>query len=71
MGGETAGDDGAPEVTPESRVVAAASGAPDFILPWLDRFYDADDVDLLQGPPAAPSRALPRRGSSAPSAAPS
>ena len=24
-----------------------AIGAPDFILPWLDRFYDEDDVDLV------------------------
>jgi len=27
--------------------VAAAVGAPDFILPWLDRFYDGDDTELL------------------------
>jgi Pyruvate/2-oxoacid:ferredoxin oxidoreductase delta subunit len=27
--------------------VAAAVGAPDFILPWLDRFYDDGDVELL------------------------
>ena len=28
-------------MTPELRAAAAACGAPDFILPWLDRFYDA------------------------------
>jgi len=27
--------------------VAAAVGAPDFVLPWLDRFYDGDDLDVL------------------------
>jgi Pyruvate/2-oxoacid:ferredoxin oxidoreductase delta subunit len=25
-----------------------AVGAPDFIVPWLDRFYDEDDAELLQ-----------------------
>jgi Pyruvate/2-oxoacid:ferredoxin oxidoreductase delta subunit len=35
-------------MTPELHAAAAACGAPDFILPWLDRFYDADDVDLLR-----------------------
>jgi Pyruvate/2-oxoacid:ferredoxin oxidoreductase delta subunit len=35
-------------VTPEMRAVATASGAPDFILPWLDRFYDAGDAELLR-----------------------
>ena len=35
------------DVTPAVRAVAALIGAPDFILPWLDRFYDADDADLL------------------------
>ena len=29
------------------RAVAALVGAPDFILPWLDRFYDEDDAELL------------------------
>ena len=27
--------------------VGAAVGAPDFILPWLDRFYDEDDAELI------------------------
>src|SRR5665647_2865430 len=27
--------------------VAASVGAPEFVLPWLDRFYDGDDVGLL------------------------
>ncbi len=27
--------------------VAAVVGAPDFVLPWLDRFYDGDAVELL------------------------
>jgi Pyruvate/2-oxoacid:ferredoxin oxidoreductase delta subunit len=35
------------DVTSAVRAVAALIGAPDFILPWLDRFYDADDADLL------------------------
>jgi Pyruvate/2-oxoacid:ferredoxin oxidoreductase delta subunit len=33
-----------------SEIVAAAGltvGAPDFILPWLDRFYDEDDAALI------------------------
>jgi Pyruvate/2-oxoacid:ferredoxin oxidoreductase delta subunit len=34
-------------VTPELRVVAEAVGAPGFMLPWLDRFYDQGDVDLV------------------------
>ena len=48
MGGRAVGDDGSPEVAPESRAAAAATGAPDFILPWLDRFYDPADVELLR-----------------------
>ena len=27
--------------------VAAFVGAPDFVLPWLDRFYDGDDIGVL------------------------
>jgi len=27
--------------------VAGIVGAPDFILPWLDRFYEPAEVDLL------------------------
>ena len=33
--------------TPTMAAVAAAVGAPEFVLPWLDRFYDRDDVGLL------------------------
>jgi ferredoxin len=29
------------------RRVGEVVGAPDFILPWLDRFYDADDAELV------------------------
>ncbi len=32
---------------PGEKAVAAAVGAPDFILPWLDRFYDAGDAELV------------------------
>jgi Pyruvate/2-oxoacid:ferredoxin oxidoreductase delta subunit len=35
------------EVTPRLRDLGRAIGAPDFIIPWLDRFYDEDDVDLV------------------------
>ena len=28
--------------------VAVATAAPDFITPWLDRFYDYDDADLIR-----------------------
>lgn len=35
------------EGTPELRALAEAVGAPDFILPWLDRFYDGGDADLV------------------------
>lgn len=35
------------EVTPELRALAVAVGAPDFMLPWLDRFYDQGDVDVV------------------------
>lgn len=36
-----------PDVTPAVRAVAGLVGAPDFILPWLGRFYDEDDARLL------------------------
>jgi Pyruvate/2-oxoacid:ferredoxin oxidoreductase delta subunit len=40
--------DPAPEnVTPEMAAVAAVVGAPDFIAPWLDRFYDEQDAELI------------------------
>jgi Pyruvate/2-oxoacid:ferredoxin oxidoreductase delta subunit len=35
------------DLTAALRGVAVAVGAPDFILPWLDRFYDADDAELI------------------------
>lgn len=47
MGGTAATDGSISAVTPAWRAAAAVAGAPDFILPWLDRFYDADDVELL------------------------
>jgi Pyruvate/2-oxoacid:ferredoxin oxidoreductase delta subunit len=34
-------------VTPAMAAVAAAVGAPQFILPWLDRFYDEEDGELV------------------------
>ena len=34
-------------VTATMRAVGAVVGAPDFILPWLDRFYDEDDAGLV------------------------
>ncbi len=33
--------------TPTMAAVATAVSAPEFVLPWLDRFYDGDDVELL------------------------
>ena len=48
--------DGAPasgEVTPAMTAVAEAVGAPDFLLTWLDRFYDEDDAELLLAAAAA------------------
>ena len=40
--------DAAPrDVTPTMAAVAAAVGAPDFIAPWLDRFYDESDAELV------------------------
>ncbi|NLE23182.1 MAG: 4Fe-4S binding protein [Actinobacteria bacterium] len=41
------GADRAHELTPELRAAADVVGAPAFVAPWLDRFYDAGDVDLL------------------------
>jgi Pyruvate/2-oxoacid:ferredoxin oxidoreductase delta subunit len=34
-------------VTPAVRTLAGLVGAPSFVLPWLDRFYDQDDAALL------------------------
>ncbi len=36
-----------PEATQTLRDLGAAVDAPDFILPWLDRMYDADDAALV------------------------
>jgi Pyruvate/2-oxoacid:ferredoxin oxidoreductase delta subunit len=35
------------DVTPALRDLGAAIGAPGFILPWLDRFYDEDEAQLV------------------------
>ncbi|HEX5642397.1 MAG TPA: hypothetical protein VFZ86_08680 [Thermoleophilia bacterium] len=35
------------EVIPGLRTLAERVGAPDFVLPWLDRFYDQGDVDVV------------------------
>ncbi len=45
--------DAAPQdVTPTMAAVAAAVGAPGFILPWLDRFYDENDAELALAAPS-------------------
>jgi Pyruvate/2-oxoacid:ferredoxin oxidoreductase delta subunit len=36
-----------PETAPRLRELGVAVGAPEFILPWLDRFYDEEDVSLV------------------------
>ena len=33
--------------TPTMAAVTAAVGAPEFVLPWLDRFYDGNDIEVL------------------------
>jgi Pyruvate/2-oxoacid:ferredoxin oxidoreductase delta subunit len=43
----TAGTGAPAETTPRLRELGEATGAPDFIVPWLDRFYDDDDTDLV------------------------
>ena len=35
------------DVTATMRAICGAVGAPDFLLPWLDRFYDEDDAELI------------------------
>jgi Pyruvate/2-oxoacid:ferredoxin oxidoreductase delta subunit len=35
------------KATPTIVAVGTAVGAPDFILPWLDRFYDEEDAELV------------------------
>ena len=32
---------------PAMAAVAAAVGAPELVFPWLDRFYDGDDIEVL------------------------
>jgi Pyruvate/2-oxoacid:ferredoxin oxidoreductase delta subunit len=40
--------DAAPqEASPAMRAAGAVVGAPEFVLPWLDRFYDEGDAELL------------------------
>jgi Pyruvate/2-oxoacid:ferredoxin oxidoreductase delta subunit len=41
------GTDISPEATARLRDLGAAIGAPEFILPWLDRLYDEDDAALV------------------------
>ncbi|MBE0528596.1 MAG: hypothetical protein IH629_05275, partial [Thermoleophilia bacterium] len=36
-----------PVATPTMAAAAATVGVPDFLLPWLDRFYDEDDAELI------------------------
>ncbi len=43
--------------------VAAIVGAPDFIVPWLDRFYDEEDARLVLAAAAVPPAAEERGGS--------
>jgi Pyruvate/2-oxoacid:ferredoxin oxidoreductase delta subunit len=45
-------DVAAQDVTPMMAAVAAAVGAPTFIVPWLDRFYDEADARLVLAAPA-------------------
>jgi len=37
----------AAEPTQKLRDLGGATGAPDFVIPWLDRLYDHDDVELV------------------------
>ena len=50
-------------MTPTTAAVAAAVGAPEYVLPWLDRFYDGDDVEVLlaAGGPDGLANFEPRR----------
>jgi Pyruvate/2-oxoacid:ferredoxin oxidoreductase delta subunit len=47
--------------TDEWRAVAAATGAPEFVVPWLDRFYEEADAELVRLACGAPHQleALP------------
>ena len=58
--GETPGG-GDPGGRAEARLAAAAAvvGAPNFIVPWLDRFYDEADVELLLATAGAAGAAAP------------
>jgi Pyruvate/2-oxoacid:ferredoxin oxidoreductase delta subunit len=42
-----------PDVTPDPAAVAAMVDAPDFVTPWLDRFYDQEDAELILAAGAA------------------
>ena len=44
---EVGGTSESAEVTPAMKAVAEAVEAPGFLLPWLDRFYDEDDAELI------------------------
>ena len=57
------------DVTPELAAVAAVVGAPDFIAPWLDRFYDRQDAELILAADAA-ATAAPRPPATAPARSP-
>jgi Pyruvate/2-oxoacid:ferredoxin oxidoreductase delta subunit len=50
----------AARATQDLRDLGAATGAPDFIIPWLDRLYDEDDVALVL---AAAAGSLPAAAS--------
>ncbi|MGO8684288.1 MAG: ATP-binding protein [Thermoleophilia bacterium] len=55
------GDTGAPARTLDEstrRSLAAATGAPEFMLPWIDRFYTAADAGLVLAAAAAQRAAL-------------
>lgn len=58
-------DEGPPSTaaTHAFAALAAAVGAPEFVLPWLDRFYNGDDVAVLlaAGGPAGLARVEPER----------
>jgi Pyruvate/2-oxoacid:ferredoxin oxidoreductase delta subunit len=50
VGKKDTSKDGAAEsvgVTPQRHALADAVGAPDFIMPWLERFYDGEDAELV------------------------
>ena len=50
-------------MTPTTVAVAAVVGAPGYVLPWLDRIYDGNDVAVLlaAGGPAGLASVEPGR----------